>query len=50
MWNVAHSSRSSSIQSTSPLEDVRPVVVEAEHEAAVDLDAVVVQDRRPGAA
>ena len=30
-----------------PLEDVAPIVVEAQHEAAVDLDAVVVQDRHP---
>ena len=43
MWKVAHSSRFASIHSTGPLEDVGPVVVEAEHEAAVHLDAVVVQ-------
>ncbi len=44
MWNVAHSSRFSSIQATVRSKTSR-VVVEAEHEAAVDLDAVVVQER-----
>ena len=47
MWNVAHSSRFASIQCDGPREDVGPVVVEAEDEAAVHLDAVVVQDRAP---
>ena len=44
MWNVAHSRRFASIHVDRPLEDVGPVVVEAEDEAAVHLDAVVVED------
>ena len=45
MWNVAHSSRFASIQSTVRSKTSGPVVVEAEDEAAVHLDAVVVQER-----
>ncbi len=47
MWNVAHSSRARLDPLDRQVEDVRPVVVEAEHEAAVDLDAVVVEQGDP---
>ena len=47
MWNVAHSRRAASIQATVRVEHVLAVVVEAQDEAAVDLDTVVVQHRHP---
>ena len=47
MWNVAHSKRFASIHSTVRLNTSGLIVVEAENETAVHLDAVAMQQGDP---